>query len=75
MNDLATAAVDAVMQIATAGRDKVRTQRRFFAVINDSELIGLLARTGARKPVYAPDSSEDWMFASALEGTALVMRI
>jgi hypothetical protein len=35
MNELATADVDAVMRIATAGRDKVRTQRRFLAVVNE----------------------------------------
>src|SRR5882757_10192092 len=26
-------------------------------------------------PVYVPDSIEDWMFASALEGTALVISL
>jgi hypothetical protein len=38
MNDLAIADVDAVMQIVTAARDEVRTQRRFSAVVN--ELVG-----------------------------------
>jgi hypothetical protein len=38
INDLATADVDAVMEIATAGHNKVRTQRRFLAVVN--ELVG-----------------------------------